>query len=68
MLQQGNENPLRMVSFTMRVPLFLKQILQDEAHRRRSQLEPQVAEAVICREALKEWAEKRGLLPSIFSN
>lgn len=57
-------NPLGMVSFTLRVPRFFKSILAKEVKRRKVEhLDADASEASLCREALREWSEKRELLP-----
>lgn len=54
----------KMRSFTTRIPNFLKQIIRAEAEKRTTALNPIPSEAGIIREALKEWAQKRGLWPA----
>lgn len=52
----------KMVPFTARIPRFLKAIVQQEALKRQTPLHPERSESDIIREAVYEWAVKRGLI------
>jgi hypothetical protein len=54
----------KMVSFTMRIPRFLKDAIAAEAARRVTLTNPYPLEAPLVREALLEWLDKRGLVSS----
>lgn len=64
MMSHRPVNMRRMVSFTMRLPSFMNDALEQEAAKRVTRLEPDPIRARVIREAVQEWMEKRGLWPN----
>lgn len=59
---QRTDDPKQLVPWTVRISAGMRQIIRNDIGRRKGVANPNLCESDVAREALAEWAEKRGYL------